>query len=143
LNSPATTPLVSVIVPTYQRQDYLIITLKSILAQSHRRLEVLVVSDGDDDETAAAVHSLDDSRAKYLFTDHAGFPAVPRNKGLRHAQGELLAFCDDDDVWYPTKLTQQIPVLADNRFGMCTTDYEFIDPDGGLESLFPFDGFHL
>lgn len=122
--------LVSVIVPTYKRQDYLVLTLQSILAQTHRDVELLVVADGHDELTETVVRDLSDSRAKYLFTPHAGFPAVPRNEGLRNSQGSLLAFCDDDDIWHPTKLAEQIPVLRDGNFGMCATDYDYVDQDG-------------
>lgn len=125
----ASSKLVSVIVPTYKRQDYLALTLESILAQTHENIEVLVVSDGDDDATASVVSDLNDSRLKYLFIEHSGRPAVPRNEGLRQAKGELLAFCDDDDIWLSRKLEAQVTVLADG-YQMCTTDYSYIDHEG-------------
>lgn len=124
--------LVSVIVPTYKRQDYLAITLDSIMAQTHRNLELLVVADGHDVTTQEVVESRKDPRARYLFVEHAGFPAAPRNEGLRQSQGQLLAFCDDDDTWHPTKLERQIPFLLDGQYGLCTTDYDFIGSDGEL-----------
>lgn len=127
--SKESSSLVSVIVPTYKRHDYLALTLESILAQTHQNLEVLVVSDGDDDLTKAVVGGLSDSRLKYLFIEHSGRPAVPRNEGLRQAQGDMLAFCDDDDIWLTRKLESQITVLSDG-FQMCTTDYSYIDQNG-------------
>ena len=104
VESDSSDKLVSVVIPTYKRYAYLDLTLKSILAQTHGNLEVLVVADGDDGETKEIVENQKDPRARYLYVNHAGFPAVPRNKGLRQAKGDLLAFCDDDDLWYPTKL---------------------------------------
>lgn len=124
--------LVSVVIPTFKRQAFLHLTLKSVLAQTHSNLEVLVVADGDDAETKQVVESQADPRARYLSVSHAGFPAVPRNEGLRHSSGDLLAFCDDDDLWYPTKLEQQIPILESGEYGMCTTDYDYIDQNGTL-----------
>jgi teichuronic acid biosynthesis glycosyltransferase TuaG len=124
--------LVSVVIPAFKRYGFLDLTLKSILAQTHKNLEVLVVADGDDIETRKVVANQTDSRAKYLFVNHAGFPAVPRNEGLRQSQGDLLAFCDDDDLWYPTKLAEQIPWLLSGEYGMCTTDYDYIDQNGAL-----------
>lgn len=121
--------LVSVIVPTYKRHDYLALTLESILSQTHENLEVLVVSDGDDEATAAVVSDLNDDRLQYLFIEHSGRPAVPRNEGLRKATGNLLAFCDDDDIWLSRKLEAQVTVIADG-YQMCNTDYSYIDADG-------------
>ncbi len=125
-------PLVSIIVPTYRRTDYLALTIRSLLDQTHSNLEVLVVSDGDDEETRRCVETANDSRARYLSVPHAGFPAAPRNEGLRQAKGSLLAFCDDDDLWHPEKLAAQIPILANDDYGMCTTEYVYVDQDGQL-----------
>lgn len=122
--------LVSVIVPTFQRHAYLDLTLRAIRAQTHARLEVLVVADGDDARTRDVVEQQRDARVRYLHVPHAGFPAVPRNAGLREARGALLGFCDDDDLWHPEKLAHQVPVLLDGGYGMCTTDFDFIDADG-------------
>lgn len=122
--------LLSVVVSSFKRYDYLKTTLKSICAQTYRNLEVLVVADGDDPEIKSVVSGLGDARVKYLFTPHAGFPAVPRNEGLRNAQGKWLAFCDDDDLWHPEKVACQIPVLQNSKYSLCTCDYDYIDQDG-------------
>jgi teichuronic acid biosynthesis glycosyltransferase TuaG len=132
VKSDSSDKLVSVVIPTYQRYSYLDLTLKSILAQTHSNVEVLVVADGDDVETKHIVEQQQDPRVRYLSVSHAGFPAVPRNEGLRQSKGDLLAFCDDDDLWYPTKLAEQIPVLLDGEYGMCTTDYDYVDQNGAL-----------
>ena len=126
--------LVSVVIPTYKRYSFLDLTLKSIRVQTHANVEVLVVADGDDAETKQVVENQEDPRVRYLYKSHAGFPAVPRNEGLRQSKGDLLAFCDDDDLWYPTKLEEQIPVLLSGEYGMCTTDYDYIDENGTLLS---------
>jgi teichuronic acid biosynthesis glycosyltransferase TuaG len=132
VKSDSSDKLVSVIIPTYKRYGFLDLTLKSIRAQTHTQLEVLVVADGDDAETKQVVENQKDSRVRYLCVSHVGFPAVPRNEGLRQSKGELLAFCDDDDLWYPTKLEEQIPLLLSGEYGMCTTDYDYIDQNGVL-----------
>jgi len=132
VESDSSDKLVSVVIPTYKRYAYLDLTLKSILAQTYANLEVLVVADGDDAETKQIIDNQKDARARYLYVKHAGFPAVPRNEGLRQSQGALLAFCDDDDLWYPTKLEEQVPVLLSGEYGMCTTDYDYIDQNGTL-----------
>lgn len=132
MESDSSDKLVSVVIPTFKRYAFLDVTLKSILAQTHRNLEILVVADGDDPETKQVVANQNDPRAQYHFVDHAGFPAVPRNEGLRRAKGDFLAFCDDDDLWYPTKLEEQLPYLLTGEYGMCTTDYDYIDQNGKL-----------
>ncbi len=132
MKSDSSDKLVSVVIPTYKRDAFLDLTLKSIVAQTHSNLEVLVVADGDDAATKRVVENQKDPRVRYLHVNHAGFPAVPRNEGLRQSKGDLLAFCDDDDLWYPTKLEEQIPVLRSGEYGMCTTDYDYIDQHGTL-----------
>jgi glycosyltransferase involved in cell wall biosynthesis len=135
--------LVSVIVPTFQRTDYLRHTLVAILSQTHQALEVIVVSDGADSTTEELVASFGDRRLVYCWTKHAGFPAVPRNEGLRRCRGDLIAFCDDDDVWYPNKLQRQIDCLFGGAYGMCTTEYNFIDSQGAkLPRVNHFAGYH-
>ena len=124
--------LVSVIVPTFKRYDFLQKTLESILAQSHQHLELLVVADGHDEQTRAVVDGLNDGRACYHSIEHRGLPAAPRNEGLRRCQGQWIAFCDDDDLWHKDKLELQIPVLRDSNYSLCTTDYDYIDHDGIL-----------
>lgn len=119
--------LLSIIVSTYKRYDFLKKTLDSLRGQSYRDIEILVVSDGQDAQSRSVVDSIGDSRFKYLFTPHAGFPSVPRNEGLRHAQGQWLAFCDDDDLWHPNKVCLQLPVLLEGQYSLCTTDYDYID----------------
>ncbi len=132
MKSDVSDKLVSVVIPTFKRHSFLDLTLKSIRAQTHTNLEVLVIADGDDAETKQVVDNQQDPRVRYLSVSHVGFPAVPRNEGLRQSKGELLAFCDDDDLWYPTKLEGQIPALLSGQYGMCTTDYDYIDENGRL-----------
>jgi CDP-glycerol glycerophosphotransferase len=96
------TPLLSVVVPVHDVEDYVAETLASILGQDHRRLEVVVVDDGSTDrsgEIADRVAAGDD-RVRVVHTDNHGLGAA-RNEGVRHATGDLLAFADSDDVVPP------------------------------------------
>jgi cellulose synthase/poly-beta-1,6-N-acetylglucosamine synthase-like glycosyltransferase len=97
--------LVSVIVPTHKRLPYLTETVGAILAQSYPALELLIVADGHDQDFANFVSGLQNLRVKYLACQSAGRPSVPRNLGI--AQGEYIAFCDDDDVWHRDKIQKQ------------------------------------
>jgi len=122
-------PRVSVIISTYNRPDYLKETLRSIVSQSFRDLEVLVVSDGPSDRSRAVVEDFRDVRLRYLDVPHHGRPAPARNAGIANAAGELIAFCDDDDLWEPEKLARQVAALSRHRAALCFTGLYNIDAD--------------
>jgi glycosyltransferase involved in cell wall biosynthesis len=105
------TPVVSVVISTWQRPVLLRDTLESIRAQTLRDIEVLVVSDGPSAEDEAVVQALNDPRFVALSCPHQGRPAPARNVGLSRARGELIAFCDDDDLWDPGKLGAQLTTM--------------------------------
>lgn len=101
-------PLVSVIIPTYNRADLLREAVASVRRQSYAPLELIVVDDGSTDATAASLRPLSDARL--VRQDHTGLPGQARNAGARVARGEYLAFLDSDDLWLPHKLAVQLPV---------------------------------
>jgi glycosyltransferase involved in cell wall biosynthesis len=102
-------PLVSVILAVYNRAISVARAINSVLAQTYPRLELIVVDDGSTDGTGVAVAKFG-SRVKLISQDHTGvYPA--RNNGLRHASGDLVAFIDADDAWFPDKLAQQVPLM--------------------------------
>lgn len=128
------TPLVSVVVPTYNRAYCLARTLDSALAQTHDRLEVIVVDDGSTDDTAALVRERygHDPRVVYLRQDNAGVSAA-RNHGLRAVRGDFVALLDSDDVWRPWKIELQLLCFRHvSELGMVWTDMEAIDPSGAV-----------
>lgn len=97
-------PLISIIIPTYQRRDKLKIALMSIMSQTYRDYEVLIMDDGSTDGTDEMVYSFKDSRIFYNWHKNSGSPANPRNKGIKLAKGDWIAFLDSDDSWSPDKL---------------------------------------
>lgn len=99
-------PLVSVIIPTYNRANMLRQAVDSVLEQDYRPAEVLVIDDGSVDETPAVLAEYAD-RIRRFRRDNAGVSAA-RNTGIRAARGELIAFLDSDDYWLPGKLTAQV-----------------------------------
>lgn len=103
--------LVSVIIPTWNREKELPDAIRSALAQSHGQLEVLVCDDGSSDASQAVVAAVGDQRVRWIPGPRAGLPAAPRNRGLRHARGEWIAFMDSDDCWLPDKLATQLDRL--------------------------------
>lgn len=98
-------PLVSVIIPTYNRASFLPDALASVLEQDYRAVEILVVDDGSTDGTAELVCS--QPEIKYIHQPNQGVAAA-RNTGIRHSQGEFIAFLDSDDTWTRTKLSVQV-----------------------------------
>lgn len=102
---------ISVIIPTYNRPQALRRAIESALAQTLVPLEILVCEDGSNTETEQIITSFSHPLVKWLPASHAGRPAIPRNRGIRAAQGEWLAFLDDDDVWLPEKLSRQIELV--------------------------------
>lgn len=125
------TPLVSVIVPTYNRPDFLVRTMRSILDQTYDNIELVVISNCRSDENRKAADSLNDPRVYYADQDNSGGPSAPRNHGIRLAKGEYIAVCDDDDIWLPTKLEKQIEALQNNPdCGLCYTHMIFFDETG-------------
>src|SRR5436853_3610991 len=92
-------PLLSVVVPVHDVEEYVGEALASILDQDYRRLEVVVVDDGSTDSSGQVADSIAarDSRVRVVHTANHGLGAA-RNEGVRHAAGELLAFADSDDV---------------------------------------------
>ena len=104
-------PLVSVIVPTYNRADMVLRAVHSILGQTEPDFEVLIVDDGSSDGTAAVLGSVDDPRVQVLETDHAGV-CHARNLALATARGAWVAFLDDDNEWRPTYLERQLAAAA-------------------------------
>ena len=105
-------PLVSVVIPTFNRAPLLAEALRSVLAQTHTRIEVLVVDDGSTDDTAAVLRGVPDPRVRYEWQPNAGRPAPARNRGIRSASGDLVAFIDDDDLWEPVLLERVVAALA-------------------------------
>lgn len=127
-------PLVSVVVPTFNRAYCLERTLASALAQTYRAVEVLVIDDGSTDQTRELVRARSerDSRLKYFYQDNRGVSAA-RNHGIRVATGDYVAFLDSDDVWKPWKLELQIACMALRPdVGMIWTDMEAVDPQGAV-----------
>ena len=125
-------PLVSVILPTFGRLEYLRATVASVYGQTLRDWELIVADDGSDAETRAYLRTLEaDSRVRVLWLTHTGIPAMVRNGALRGARGEYVAFLDSDDLWAPDKLSRQVAILRSRPVcGWCYTGLSHIDGSG-------------
>lgn len=112
--SEARGPVVSVVVPSHNRAFLLPLVLRSLLAQRFVSLEVIVVDDGSQDETSALLECLSAGDDRLRAVRHATARGVSeaRNSGIRVARGQWIAFCDDDDLWAPTKLLLQLEAMG-------------------------------
>jgi glycosyltransferase involved in cell wall biosynthesis len=104
--------LISVIIPAYNVQSFIRRTLTSVLNQTHRALDVIVVDDGSSDNTAAIVNTIaeTDQRVRLIRAKNRGVSAA-RNLAIANARAALIAPIDADDIWHPEKLTRQLSVL--------------------------------
>ena len=107
-------PLVSVVVPTQRRAGLLATCVRSILAQTASDIEVIVVLDGPDPATIDFLSNLHDDRLSHITHPESRGVSNARNTGIGVATGRWLAFCDDDDIWAPTKLEAQLSALGSN-----------------------------
>lgn len=123
-------PLVSVILPTYKRTEYLKLTLQSVLKQTFQDFEVIVIDDGTpNDDNLFLCQTFE--KVRYIKIENSGGPARPRNIGIKEAKGMYIAFVDDDDLWLPTKLEKQVAILENNpEFGLVHSCCEVIDENG-------------
>lgn len=101
--------LVSVVIPTYNRSKVLLKAVKSVLNQTYRNIELIVVDDGSTDDTLEVLQEVNDKRLKIIHQNNKGACAA-RNNGIEHAKGEYIAFNDSDDEWTSKKLEEQLIV---------------------------------
>lgn len=118
--------------PAYNCGDFIGITLDSVINQSYKNWEVIVVDDCSTDNTADVVQEYikKDNRIKYHKLEKNSGAAVARNKAIDLATGKYMAFLDSDDVWFPEKLTKQIGFMEENNYGFTCTSYTKIDEQG-------------
>ncbi len=109
---------VSVIIPTRNRRQLLELTLRSVLWQRDVDFEVIVVDDGCTDDTPQMLRDLRDPRIRTVRHERSQGVSAARNHGIAEARGEWVAFLDDDDLWAPDKLTQQLDALAPKRLSV-------------------------
>jgi glycosyltransferase involved in cell wall biosynthesis len=123
-------PLVSVVIPTFDRLALLREAVESVRAQTYAAWEVVVADDGSGDGTREYLGSLDDPRVRAVYLPHTGHIGRVRNAGAAAARGEYLAFVDSDDVWLPRKLEVQVARIREDGAAWSYTGYDFVDQLG-------------
>ncbi|HFR4186932.1 glycosyltransferase family A protein [Bacillus cereus] len=119
------TQLVSVIVPLYNAEKYIEETMESILNQTYKNIEIVIVDDGSKDQSSSIVKNLKKKypeQIKYILQENQGV-SVARNTGIENASGEYISFLDSDDLWHPTKIEKQIESMHKNNMNACYCGY--------------------
>ncbi|MBX7054537.1 MAG: glycosyltransferase family 2 protein [Pyrinomonadaceae bacterium] len=130
----ASKPLVSVIIPTYNRARYISETIESVLGQTYPGIEIIVIDDGSTDGTRIIVEKFSNS-VQYVWQENSERGAS-RNHGLRLATGEFISFLDSDDLWIPDKVEEDVKYFQDNpNVGVIFTDAIQINADGEPNKL--------
>lgn len=122
------TPSVSVVIPTWNRVATLGAAIGSALSQSNVDLEVLVCDDGSTDGSREMVTGIANPRVRWVWGPRGGRPAIPRNRGIREARGEWIAFLDSDDQWLPGKIEEQLSAAARLGVGAVCTNAWHVGP---------------
>lgn len=135
----APTPLISVIVPAFNRQATIVRCLESVLAQDFGDFELIVADDGSTDDTRAIVRGMADARVRLVERPQNGGAAAARNSGVEAARGAHVAFLDSDDMFLPGKLSRQYAALmaAPGPMRMSCTAYriELLDQNRIIDSV--------
>jgi glycosyltransferase involved in cell wall biosynthesis len=118
-------PSVSVILPTFDRCEFLKLAIASVFSQTHSDWELIIADDGSGEQTQSYLRSIQDPRLHVIWLRHCGNPSQVRNVAIAAANGEYLAFIDSDDIWAPSKLELQLGALR--RRAECRWSYTGCD----------------
>lgn len=116
--------IVSVIIPTFNAENFIAETIRSVLIQSHSDFELIVIDDCSTDNTVKIVREISDRDARLTLVElneNYGGPAGPRNIGVSKAKGEWICFLDADDLWHSSKLSIQLALLEKTGSSFCCT----------------------
>ncbi|MCZ6766102.1 MAG: glycosyltransferase family A protein [bacterium] len=114
-------PFITIVLPVRNREATLQRAIESVLAQTYRNFELIVVDDASTDATPRVIDSIDDPRIRTIRLDEPGGAPAARNVGIELGRGEWFAFQDSDDIWYVEKLAKQVQALegASPKAGVC------------------------
>lgn len=124
-----TDKLVSIITPTYNCGKFIGRTIESVLAQTYKDWEMIIVDDRSTDDTKSIVekYAVRDDRIKYCLLEQNSGAAVARTTAMKMAAGAYMAFLDSDDIWLPEKLEKQLDFMEKTGYAFTCTAYEQID----------------
>ena len=121
--------LVSIIMPSWNTENYIAESIQSVIDQTYKNWELIIVDDCSTDNTDEVVRAFNDQRIKYLKNEKNSGAALTRNRALKEARGEWIAFLDSDELWVPEKLEHQINFMKKKGCNLSFTEYEKIDEE--------------
>lgn len=122
--------LISIITPTYNCGKFIGETIETVLNQTYKNWEMIIVDDESKDNTEEVVSTYKDPRIKYIrLTENSG-AAIARTRAMQEAKGKYMAFLDSDDLWKSNKLEAQIKFMKKNNYNFVCSSYEQIDEQG-------------
>lgn len=130
-------PLISVIIPTYNRGRLILDSVNSVLNQTYKNIELIVVDDCSTDDTKKIIESIKDFRIKYVKLEKKSGACVARNRGIEKSTGEFIAFNDSDDLWIPEKICSQLDFLNKNNADIALCKMECRTPENKFIHNFP------
>lgn len=124
--------LVSIITPVYNAAAFIEETIQSVIKQTYKNWELILVNDQSTDNSIVLIQSYLNAypQIKLINLVENSGAAVARNKGISYAKGEFIAFVDSDDVWHPNKLSKQIQFMQNNHYSFTYTDLALVDEQG-------------
>ncbi len=129
--------LVSIIMPSWNTAQFIAESIQSVINQTYKNWELLIVDDCSTDDTDNIVEPfLTDARIKYFKNEKNSGAALTRNRAMREAKGEWIAFLDSDDLWMPEKLEKQIRFMNEHNYTLSFTEYEKIDEENRTLNIY-------
>ena len=123
-------PLVSVVIPTYNRAERLKRALESVFNQTFTDFEIIVVDDGSQDNTEEVIKNMQNPRIRFIKHPRNLGVSAARNTGIKAATGKFIAFLDSDDIWRERKLEKQITKMFSDKSSLCYTSVAFVKENG-------------
>lgn len=119
--------VVSIIIPAYNSQKYIKRTIESVLAQTYKHFEILIIDDGSSDETVKEIVKIEDERIRIICNEYNMGACFSRNRGVLEAKGEYIAFQDSDDIWHEDKLEICMRTLQKRQCDVVFSSYVLND----------------
>lgn len=131
-------PLVSIITPSYNSKDFIGETIESVLSQTYKNWEMIIVDDCSNDLSQEYIekYSQKDGRIKLIKLNENVGAGIARNEAIKSAKGKYIAFLDSDDLWEKNKLKKQIIFMEENEYSFTFTDFQKISEDGKERKMF-------
>ncbi len=132
-------PLISVIIPSYNRGHLIQKAAQSVLEQTYNNIELIIVDDCSTDNTETQVKEINDARVKYFRLEKNSGACAARNRGIQEASGEYISFNDSDDCWHSDKLEKQLKLLQKNNVDVVLCAMRCYDETGKFLHDFPIN----